>query len=163
MNQIQGAFNQKTPYDRAKEWYVEHLPERGFLLDLHLHLQNGLVLSTPEVFALARFIPMDADDDLISDPANFWDEAYCDCLFCWLLVGSLGAALPHIPKGKPWIGYGRKGVLHFRRLSDLMHKSKSSRNANRQKPSEDCPTALDDHAARRRSEGSSAEQAAKEK
>ncbi len=131
-----------TPFQRAKDWYRDHLPDRDFNVDLFSHLLHGNVLSTPRVFALVRAVPRDADPDDISDPAIWWDESEADAWFVWLLVGPLHEAVRYFPHPKPWVAFARNEVLRFHPLSDLIRRSINCSHANHHDPPEDCPSPL---------------------
>jgi hypothetical protein len=51
-----------TPWQKAKQWWDDHLTDETFEEVLGWHLSQGLVYSTPEVFLLARQVYWDAEE-----------------------------------------------------------------------------------------------------
>ena len=63
-----------NPWQRAKQWWDEHVAQETFEEALGRNLSSGLVYSTPEVFLLAREVHWDAEREEITNEGerNAW-------------------------------------------------------------------------------------------
>jgi hypothetical protein len=107
-----------TPFERAQAVYLAEPCARPFYEDLFFHLQFGTVISTPDVFAMAR--PVWRDWPVENLRAPWRADAEGNCWWVWLVAGDMRAALAYMPAGREWIGFERENVPRFRRLDRLM-------------------------------------------
>lgn len=76
-----------SPIDAARAIYDKEPCRNSFETDLFWHLRNGIVLSTPECFAMVRPVWHDWPPDMLKNP--FWAEPNGDCWMMWLAAGDI--------------------------------------------------------------------------
>ena len=105
-----------TPYLTAFEEYQKHDRGESWTDALDYHFQRGAVVSTPDVFVMARPVRWDWDDDLhtmlgpVAESAQGWHV--------WVVAGKLEEllVLAHL-HGVRWITYQRHGQDRLRRVA----------------------------------------------
>jgi hypothetical protein len=100
-----------TPYVRARAVYETELCARSFDEDLEWHLLNGYVLSTPDVFVMARAVNSKCVGSQIVLPRVQFNHP--DCWHIYLLAGDWMKAFQYIPIEYPLISWERKNKLRF--------------------------------------------------
>lgn len=108
------------PVEQAKAVYDREWCARPFEEDLRLHLLNGYVFSTPEVFVMGRPVDSAARPALIVDPSVRFDDP--DAWLVYLLAGNLREALRFIPYPLPKIGLERGNILRFHWFADFTRR-----------------------------------------
>ncbi|CAB4186549.1 hypothetical protein UFOVP1329_23 [uncultured Caudovirales phage] len=107
-----------TPYEAAALVYESEPCVRTFDHDLVLHLMNGYVVSTPEVFVMARRVHRHWSVAQLLDPTLTAPDG--DCWWVWCLAGQMSAVVPLIPISLPWVGFERSNVPVIVRASRLL-------------------------------------------
>lgn len=110
-----------TPYHRMEEWYRTHPSVRPFGLYVEMHLQAGVVLSTPDYFVLARPVNSRAPAWRINESMQLWPRAEQDCWYIFAFCGDIPQALAAIPYELPLLCFNRRTEkdLHFLSLPRL--------------------------------------------
>lgn len=98
-----------TPYEQAAQVYEQEESARPFWEDLQAHLLYGWVMSTPELFLMARQVKRDWPDELLKNPWAIDDDG--DCWHVWLAAGDLSKVKEFIPYPLPYLSYERVNVL----------------------------------------------------
>lgn len=112
-----------TPFNHVLKLYDEH-PEMDFQADLEAHFRHGYVVTTPEVFAMARLVRRDWTPERLNNPFHAEPAATADCWFIWVLAGDLSVAARWLPFDLPWIGFARRGkAAKFVEASRLLSKA----------------------------------------
>jgi hypothetical protein len=102
--------------DEARRIYADGKSARTFEHDLILHLDNGYVFSTPEIFVMGRPVRRDAGVECIFNPEIVWPRDECDCWHIYLMAGSGAALVGLMPWWLPWVSMERDGRLRFHEL-----------------------------------------------
>ena len=109
------------PYERAARWHIAHCPHTPFVQVVEAHFFSGVVVSTPDIFVLARRVGHDWDEVRLldigqADPAG-------DCWHVWLFAGNL----PQLPAADmlrlPWVTFHRGHrlvLLRSARVSEFL-------------------------------------------
>lgn len=108
-----------TPYERAKGVWLREACVRTFDEDLHLHMMNGFVFSTPDFFVMGRGVDSKADPKLIVDSAVVWGRELQDCWHVYLMAGDMTKAWGVLPYPLPMFSLERKNELRFHRFEDI--------------------------------------------
>jgi hypothetical protein len=103
---------------------------------LSAHLLFGVVVSTPNVFFMARPVDSGADTLGYDDPWLTYDDP--DTWHIYLAAGDLSTISDLLPYPLPWVSFVRKNSLRFRNskhMQNLLHygrqteKTANTRNA----------------------------------
>ena len=112
----------RAPIESAAEVYEREACARPFKQDLALHLLNGYVISTPDLFLMGRPVKHDAPREQILDPAFIFNEP--DAWLVWLGAardrGGIRGFFKHEPYPLPFIGWERDNVLRFHKRDLLI-------------------------------------------
>jgi hypothetical protein len=112
-----------TPIQQIQKLYVAH-PEMDFELELEAHFDCGYVVSTPEVFAMARPVRSNWSAEKLRNPFLVEPLQTADCWFIWALAGDLSVAARWLPCELPLLGFARRGkAVKFVKASDLLNKA----------------------------------------
>ena len=112
-----------TPFAKVSKLYAVH-PEMSFELDLEAHFDCGYVVSTPEVFAMARPVRKDWSAAKLRNQFLTVPLETADCWFIWCLAGDLSVAARWLPCELPWLGFARRGkAAKFVEASRLLNKA----------------------------------------
>lgn len=106
-----------NPYLRA--WAEYQRAERGvsWTEALELHFQRGAVVSTAELFVMARIVSRGWEDDMHLDLANYGRPGAYDCWHVWCVAGDLRAlAALARQHGVRWVSYQRHGQARVKRV-----------------------------------------------
>ncbi len=115
-----------TPAEQAAAVYQREACARSFKNDLAAHLVTGYVISTPDVFVMARPVDRWADPELIVDPFHQFSREESDCWHVYLCAGDWRAALAFLPYDLAWMSWERSNRLRFRELRGLRQKVESA-------------------------------------
>ena len=86
------------------------MPDEDFYLDLHSHLAQCYVHSTPECFIMGRPVNSKASEEMIKNPLVPHSDP--DCWFIFEMAGDLGACLEYgVKKDLPLVCWLRRGIL----------------------------------------------------
>lgn len=96
-----------TPFETASELYRKNPQHGEFDHLLTFHLKEGVVVSTPTVFMMARQVSSYAIDDA-------W--------FIEVGVGDMGAMIAAMPFWLPYIQFARKGRLKVYATATLVNR-----------------------------------------
>lgn len=95
----------------------------AFTDDLEAYLLRGYVVSTPDVFAMARPVcrgwPLEWIADVTREPEN------PDTWFIWQATGNLQLAIKLFPFPLTFIGAGRRGRPVFHRMNRFLSLTES--------------------------------------
>lgn len=113
-----------SPFDLAQSFYAQH-SELNFWKDLEDHLRNGVVISQPDCFMMAKII------ELSDDPAKN-DLAW----FIRIAVGNIQVFLQRMPFPLPKIAFCRNNdgevrVYDLRRFAQFAFRFFTSKNGNK--------------------------------
>lgn len=101
---------------------------RSFYEDVGLHLSFGVVISTDEVFMLARPVHTSWPGDELVNPRYTCERRDADAWWLYLLAGDWRQAVLHMPGHLPFIGWERHGSVHWHRTSTIVqHALRDSR------------------------------------
>lgn len=107
-----------SPFAAAAIWHQTHCPETPFRDVVEAHFQTGYVISSPDLFILARQIWRHWPAHKISDP---WEtSATGDSWHIWLFAGDLSAIPSIIPYKLPFVTYHRGDRLMARDMTRLL-------------------------------------------
>ena len=84
-------FAAMTPFDQVLHLYEES-PTMDFEADLEAHFRHGCVVTTPQVFAMARPVRRDWTPERLRNPFEVEPLETADCWFIWCLAGDLRAS-----------------------------------------------------------------------
>jgi hypothetical protein len=102
-----------TPVLKAAAVYEQEPCVRTFAQDLEAHLLHGLVVSTPDLFLMARPVSHDAIGDKIVNPwHNTW-ESEPDCWHLYLYAGDMMTAFKQATHELPYVSFERKNRLRI--------------------------------------------------
>lgn len=87
-------MNQPSAFQRTMELYDRYELQPDFFTELIDHLETGIVISRPSLFAMGKAVLLDD-----GRPAALIAAA----------VGDFGELLDHIPRSLPWIAFRRRG------------------------------------------------------
>jgi hypothetical protein len=105
-----------TPVQRAAAVYDREPCARSFKEDLEAHLIYGLVVSTPDLFLMARPVSHDAPRYEIVNPwCNVWDSGEPDCWHLYLYAGDMLSAFQQATYELPYVSFERKNRLRVYR------------------------------------------------
>lgn len=109
--------------EAAKVYAQEDCP-RSFWQDVQDHFLNetAYVISTPEVFVMARPVNCLAASAEIVDPNVEFPRDQQNAWLVYLLAGSLRKALDYLPYQLPMIGWERKNCLRWYELAGVCEK-----------------------------------------
>ena len=110
-----------TPYQRAQLAHNSDPDNDPFEEVIVAHFLTGIVISTPDVFLLAR--PVESSDPSPTDPFEVYDNP--DTWHIHLAAGDLSKIADSLPYPLPLVSFVRKNRLHFYRLaprSDLIER-----------------------------------------
>lgn len=111
-----------SPLARAAAVYDREPCARTFEEDFRLHLQNGIVISTPTLFVMAREVPRAADSADIVNPAVRFPSAQCDAWMVYLFSGEISEVFQYCPSPKEWVAFERKNVLRWHRFESIRRR-----------------------------------------
>lgn len=106
-----------TPYERAVAAHEADPHNDPFADVLAAHLVGGAVISTPDVFFLARPVDTRCNRDLFDFAWIQFDDP--DCWHCYLAAGDLTKLGRHMPYPLPFISFVRRNKLHIRPLTRI--------------------------------------------
>ena len=112
-----------TPVELAAKVYEQEPCARPFTEDLHWHLINGFVFSTPDFFIMGRPVPLTADHSLILNPAWVFPPELCNTWFVYLMAGNYQKAWSILPWELPYFAWERKNELRFYSLASIRRLS----------------------------------------
>jgi hypothetical protein len=98
------------PVERAAAVYEKEPCARSFKEDLEAHLLNGLVVSTPELFLMARPVCHAATREEIINPW-FNSFRYFDCWHLYLYSGDMMSAFKQAGYKLPLVSFERRNGL----------------------------------------------------
>ena len=98
-----------TPSEQAAAVYSREYCPRTFWEDVRLHMANGLVIATPDLFLLARPVVHDSGYEAITNPAIV--HANPDCWHLYLYSGHLADAFKCAPYPLKYVSFERTNVL----------------------------------------------------
>ena len=112
-----------SPAERAASFYERVRMPRSFREDLDAHLQTGYVISTPELFMLARGVDIHASHYLIEDPWNEFAREAQNCWLIYLVAGSVKTCFNYAPYPLPFVAWARDNttlsVFPFEKIKRL--------------------------------------------
>lgn len=108
-----------TPIEQAAAVYDREPCARTFAEDVEAHFCNGLVISTPSVFILARAVSRGATREQIVDPWVRFPDHLTDAWHVYLAAGDLFQIVRHCPEPKEWVAFERGNVLRFWRFQSI--------------------------------------------
>jgi len=112
----------EAPSIQARRIYDREDTFRSFKDDLDLHLLNGYVISTPELFVMARPVPRIAARNAICDPAVTWPTYYCSCWHVHIYAGKLPLLFTLLPYELPYGSFQKRDRLRFYTLNQLKER-----------------------------------------
>ena len=104
-----------TPYQRGKLAHDADTDNDPFEEVLVAHFLTGIVVSTPDVFLLARPVDSRGDHMGFNDPFLTYDEP--DTWHVYLGAGDITKLADFFPYPLPTVSFVRKNSLHFYRLA----------------------------------------------
>jgi len=102
-----------TPYQQACQVYETEPCARTFEEDLVAHLQNGHVISTPELFLMFRPVDSGRQEEIVDPHISFQKT---DTWHVYLASGDASQFSSHFPYPLPFVSFERKNVLRFYRF-----------------------------------------------
>lgn len=117
-----------SPFHRAQIVYTQESCKRDFWTDLHLHLTQGFVFSTPDAFIMGRPVDRHAESWMVVNPAIEFENP--DAWLIYLAATSdetkspLETFLKYEPYPLPWYGWERNNVLRFYERGRIIRKLK---------------------------------------
>jgi len=103
------------PVLKAAAVYEQEECVRPFAQDLEAHLLHGLVISTPDLFLMARPVSHDASGDkIVNSWHNTWDNEP-DCWHVYLYSGEMMSAFFQSSTWLPYVSFERKNRLRVYR------------------------------------------------
>ena len=115
-----------TPYKKALAAHLAYCDsdEDQLLEDIYSHITDGIAISTPDLFLLARPVDSKGYRFLFDHPSiNF---KHPDCWHIYLASGSLPDIYNALPYPLPLVSYVRKNRLHFQDMKKMGLKVNSS-------------------------------------
>ena len=108
-----------SPAQRAAAVYDQEPCARSFKEDLEAHLIYGVVVSTPDLFFMARPVSHDAPRYEIVNPwCNVWDAGEPDCWHLYLYAGDMMDAFKQVPHST-YVSFEKKNRLRVYRVKDI--------------------------------------------
>jgi hypothetical protein len=106
-----------TPIEQAAAVYDREPCVRTFNEDLHGHYLNGFVLSTQDIFYMARPVNKSAPGRDICNPYVRFAPEECDCWHVYMFAGkgNMMDLFKHAPQVYPWASFERHNKLKFYR------------------------------------------------
>jgi len=110
-----------TPVQKAAAVYQKEPCPRSFKEDLEAHLldPNGIVISTSELFLMARPVLHYHPYYAVTDPHIRYANG--DCWHLYLFSGSLMSAFKYAPYRLPYVSYERTNSLRVYNY-DVIHR-----------------------------------------
>lgn len=102
-----------SPAETAAAVYSREPCARSFREDLEAHLKNGIVISTPTAFIMARYVCRGWPASMIVNP---WEnDLTCvhDCLHIYLAAGAISEFFTFPHERTIWLSFERENVLRF--------------------------------------------------
>lgn len=96
-----------TPFARMEEWYRTHPSVWPLSKYIDMHLQQGVVISTSEVFVMGRAVRKDVEHWKINE--SMVTFANPDCWYVFAFAGDLSRGLRLLPYELPWLCFNRHG------------------------------------------------------
>ena len=106
-----------TPYFAAAAVYDREPCARTFEADFFLHLVHGVVVSTPEVFAMVRPVVSTWGIERLRTPSETAKDG--DCWWIWLAAGNVGSLFAWPFPAKKWVAFERDNTPKFREYDRL--------------------------------------------
>ena len=115
-----------TTYSKALAAHLAYSDsdEKQLLKDVCRHVLNGIAISTPDLFLLARPVNSKGNTILFDEPGITFDNP--DCWHIYLASGSLPDIFNALPYPLPLVSYVRKNRLHFQDMKKMGLKVNSS-------------------------------------
>lgn len=105
------------PIEEARAVYSREKCARTFDEDLALHMRNGYVFVTPDVFIMGRPVLKDAPYSLITNPEIVFEKP--DCWLVYLGAGKLDLFFKYMPYFLPWMAWERKNKLRYKETAHV--------------------------------------------
>lgn len=105
------------PFLAAAAVYDREPCARTFEADLFLHLLHGIVVSTPEVFAMVRPVCREWPLAWLRDPERIDPDG--DCWWIWLAAGDVRRLFQWPVPAKKWVAFERSNTPKFREYDRL--------------------------------------------
>lgn len=104
-----------NPVVVLERMYDERETPRTFAVDLYCHLTHGYVISTPQMFFMARPVCSWADHEEINDPFIKFDAERCDTWYIYAMAtgermsaaGLVKKTIAHMPYFLPYCAWER--------------------------------------------------------
>ena len=106
-----------TPFLAAAAVYDREPCARSFEADLFLHLVHGVVVSTPDVFAMVRPVWSTWGIERLRTPSE--TAADGDCWWIWLAAGNVGSLFAWPLPVRVWVGFERENIPKLIRFRDV--------------------------------------------
>lgn len=120
-----------TPFEEAREVYAKEPSAHSFEDDLLWHLQNGYVISRPDLFIMGRHVDSKAPSGQIVGRWLFHPDR-CDAWHIALFAGEIGPAFSLMPWKLPLLAFERKNELRFVPLESIQRLSASGIHATQE-------------------------------
>lgn len=108
-----------SPLEQAASVYDREPCARSFREDVEAHFVNGHVISTPDVFILAREVSRGATPEQIVNPWIAFPPHLADCWHVYLFAGDLRRVFDYCPSAKKWVAFERGNILRFHRFESI--------------------------------------------
>lgn len=102
-----------NPFVEAARVYDREPCARSFTEDLEAHLRHGWVISTPDLFLMARKISVAWSRDVVLNPYQTAHDNAADAWHVWLAAGNWRSAFAQAPHPLPWVVIERKNKLRY--------------------------------------------------
>lgn len=116
------GYGRESPAYRAAVDYGRAPGDFTFHEALEAHLVNGYVVSSPDVFILARPVDRTAPSELLTNPAYTFQDP--DAWFIYLMAGDVFSCWHYYPIHYNWVGWQRRGnEIRFYPMEQIKRKA----------------------------------------
>ena len=102
-----------SPVLQAYKVYQRERCYRTFHDDVDLHMLNGYVYATPDIFVMGRPVDKTAPHNDILDPAVTFHRDDWNCWHCALYAGNLSILFTLLPFELPYASFQKRNKLKF--------------------------------------------------
>lgn len=141
-----------NPFESARILHRSHPDIIPFEEAMIAHLLFGVVVSTPNVFFMARPVDSNADPFGYDDPWLTYDDP--DTWHIYLAAGDLTMVGGLVPYPLPWVSFVRKNSLRFRNSKHMQSLLRYGRKTKKETDGADAKEYSDDAGTKRQAKSS---------